>query len=89
MDGENNGKPYEQMDDLGVFTSIFGHVAVAFFGRNFTSMAVEFRKNQWSNDRLEDEKFQPPKLSKTSQKTRAKDDKSSGQIIIFHQPGKT
>ena len=24
MDGENNGKPYEQMDDLGVYTPIFG-----------------------------------------------------------------
>ena len=24
MDGENNGKPYEQMDDLGVKTPIFG-----------------------------------------------------------------
>ena len=24
MDGENNGKPYEQMDDLGVYTIIFG-----------------------------------------------------------------
>ncbi len=24
MDGENNGKPYEQMDDLGGFTPIFG-----------------------------------------------------------------
>ena len=26
MDGENNGKPYEQMDDLGVPTPIFGYV---------------------------------------------------------------
>ena len=25
MDGENNGKPYEQMDDLGGFTPIFGN----------------------------------------------------------------
>ena len=25
MDGENNGKPYEQMDDLGVPTPIFGN----------------------------------------------------------------
>ena len=24
MDGENNGKPYEQMDALGVYTTIFG-----------------------------------------------------------------
>ena len=24
MDGENNGKPYEQMDDLGNFPPIFG-----------------------------------------------------------------
>ncbi len=25
MDGENNGEPYEQMDDLGFFTPIFGN----------------------------------------------------------------
>ena len=25
MDGENNGNPYEQMDDLGVKTPIFGN----------------------------------------------------------------
>ncbi len=25
MDGENKGKPYEQMDDLGGFTPIFGN----------------------------------------------------------------
>ena len=25
MDGENNGKPYEQMDDLGGNTPIFGN----------------------------------------------------------------
>ena len=25
MDGENNGKPYEQMDDLGGFPPIFGN----------------------------------------------------------------
>ena len=25
MDGENNGNPYEQMDDLGFFTPIFGN----------------------------------------------------------------
>ena len=25
MDGENNGKPYEQMDDLGGFPIIFGN----------------------------------------------------------------
>ena len=25
MDGENNGKPYEQMDDLGVFPYFWEH----------------------------------------------------------------
>ena len=25
MDGENNGKPYEQMDDLGVFPYFWKH----------------------------------------------------------------
>ncbi len=33
MDGENNGKPYEQMDDLGVHhgTPIFGNTHMACF----------------------------------------------------------
>ena len=32
MDGENNGKPYEQMDDLGGFTTpIFGNTHSFFF----------------------------------------------------------
>ena len=26
MDGKDNGKPYEQMDDLGGFTHIFGNI---------------------------------------------------------------
>ena len=28
MDGENNGKPYEQMDDLGENATIFGNTHV-------------------------------------------------------------
>ncbi len=28
MDGENNGKPYEQMDDLGENTPIFGNIHI-------------------------------------------------------------
>ena len=28
MDGENNGKPYEQMDDLGVKNHIFGSTPI-------------------------------------------------------------
>ena len=28
MDGENNGKPYVQMDDLGVNTPIFGNTHI-------------------------------------------------------------
>ncbi len=28
MDGENNGKPYEQMDDLGGFPPIFGSTPI-------------------------------------------------------------
>ena len=31
MDGENNGKPYEQMDDLGGFPPIFGNTHRAIF----------------------------------------------------------
>ena len=29
MDGENNGKPYEQMDDLGGKPIIFGNIHIA------------------------------------------------------------
>ncbi len=29
MDGENNGKPYEQMDDLGGFPIIFGSTPIS------------------------------------------------------------
>ena len=29
MDGENNGKPYEQMDDLGGNTPIFGSTPIS------------------------------------------------------------
>ena len=28
MDGENNGKPYEQMDDLGGKPTIFGNTHI-------------------------------------------------------------
>ena len=28
MDGENNGKPYEQIDDLVGFTPIFGNIQI-------------------------------------------------------------
>ena len=28
MDGKNNGKPYEQMDDLGGFPPIFGSTPI-------------------------------------------------------------
>ena len=28
MDGENNGKPYEQMDDLGGFPMFFGSTPI-------------------------------------------------------------
>ena len=28
MDGENNGKPYEQIDDLGVNTPFFGSTPI-------------------------------------------------------------
>ena len=30
MDGENNGKPYEQMDDLGVFPYFWVDTHIAF-----------------------------------------------------------
>ena len=33
MDGENNGKPYEQMDDLGCFPTIFGNTHTQISGQ--------------------------------------------------------
>ena len=30
MDGENNGKPYEQMDDLGGKPTIFGNIHITY-----------------------------------------------------------
>ena len=33
MDGENNGKPYFQMDDLGGFPYIFGNTPLAPYRR--------------------------------------------------------
>ena len=35
MDGENNGKPYEQMDDLGVKPPIFGNTHIDTQGCRF------------------------------------------------------
>ena len=32
MDGENSGKAYEQMDDLGGFPIIFGNIQVELWG---------------------------------------------------------
>ena len=31
MDGENNGNPYDQMDDLGGKPTIFGNTQMEFF----------------------------------------------------------
>ena len=39
MDGENSGEPYEQMDDLGGFTPIFGLTPK--WGRNSSTKKAE------------------------------------------------
>ncbi len=41
MDGENNGKPYEQMDDLGGKPPIFGNTQ----NLNPTNLLLKFRLN--------------------------------------------
>ena len=41
MDGENNGKPYEQMDDLGGKPTIFGNIHVG----NYLSFMDPFSFN--------------------------------------------
>ena len=46
MDGENNGKPYEQMDDLGGFPPIFGNTHMCQFGVFFIFCEV------WAFDRF-------------------------------------
>ena len=46
MDGENNGKPYEQMDDLGGYPTIFGNIHMwmsKFLRFLFTKKAEPFR----------------------------------------------
>ena len=35
MDGENHGKPYEQMDDLGGFPPIFGNIHFCTLGKGW------------------------------------------------------
>ena len=37
MDGENNGKPYEQMDDLGGKPPIFGNIHMGILWENATT----------------------------------------------------
>ena len=41
MDGENNGKPYEQMDDLGGFPPIFGNIHIYLKHQAETSFDLE------------------------------------------------
>ena len=47
MDGENNGKPYEQMDDLGGFyTPIFGLTPIFLFTKIFELAAAKTSPGQ-------------------------------------------
>ena len=45
MDGENNGKPYEQMDDLRGFPPIFGntHILLVYLGLSISIFPAIFR----------------------------------------------
>ena len=43
MDGENNGKPYEQMDDLGGKPTIFGNILMTLFKKPTSS--EDLKKN--------------------------------------------
>ena len=40
MDGENNGQPYFLMDDLGVYTPIFGSTPISKLTTNHFSSCV-------------------------------------------------
>ena len=40
MDGENNGKPYEQMDDLGGKTPLFLETSISFRFRILQAEAI-------------------------------------------------
>ena len=42
MDGENHGKPYVQMDDLGGFTIIFGNIHLKL--NNITMVVVDLER---------------------------------------------
>ena len=41
MDGENSGKPYEQMDDLGGKPTIFGNIRIPSYKNNKRSDWVQ------------------------------------------------
>ncbi len=40
MDGENNGKPYEQMDGLGISLFLETPIYVTFHGTGYVCIAV-------------------------------------------------
>ena len=42
MDGENNGKPYEKMDDLGGKPTIFENIHIDFFLPDFHGFCLSF-----------------------------------------------
>ena len=56
MDGENNGKPYEQMDDFGVFPYFGKHPYIYiyfFFFLTQSSISYSLQNNSSSNRNLE------------------------------------
>ena len=44
MDGENQGKPYEQMDDLGGFPPIFGNTQYGLESRKMKEPCFFYEK---------------------------------------------
>ena len=54
MDGENNGKPYEQMDDLGGFTPIFGSTPIGRFKSTTDLETFRFGKGSLVDDQRQE-----------------------------------
>ena len=52
MDGENNGKPYEQMDDLGEKNPIFGSTPISVWITSqvaVSEISPQMDLKKWSN----------------------------------------
>ena len=59
MDGENNGKPYEQMDDLGGKPTIFGNTHI-YTPLKFNMVHLKINPWKFGDSELGNHYFQVP-----------------------------